>query len=68
MVWADARRARALPLGLAENARITRSISRGEALTYDNCAIDESKTIVQLRRLLDRADIRFDTAREDALS
>jgi predicted homoserine dehydrogenase-like protein len=67
IAWADARRARALPLGLAENARITRPIGRGEALTYDNCAIDESKTIVQLRRVLDQADICFETAREDAL-
>jgi predicted homoserine dehydrogenase-like protein len=65
MIWDDARRARALPLGLAENARVTRPISKGEALTYDNCAVDESKTIVKLRRILDRADARFETAHED---
>ncbi|SEC06421.1 Predicted homoserine dehydrogenase, contains C-terminal SAF domain [Rhizobiales bacterium GAS188] len=62
MIWANARRARALPIGLAENARVTQPVSRGEALTYDNCAVDETKTIVKLRRALDRADIRFETA------
>jgi predicted homoserine dehydrogenase-like protein len=62
MVWADARRARAVPLGLAEKARVTQPIGKGEALTYDNCAVDETKTIVKLRRSLDRTDARFEIA------
>ncbi|MBV9566591.1 MAG: homoserine dehydrogenase [Hyphomicrobiales bacterium] len=56
MIWADARRERALPLGLAEHARVVQPISKGQKLTYDNCAVDETKTIVRLRRVLDRAD------------
>jgi predicted homoserine dehydrogenase-like protein len=62
MTWPDARRARALPLGLAENARVLLPVSAGEALTYDNCALDQTKTIVQLRQALDRADARFESA------
>jgi predicted homoserine dehydrogenase-like protein len=59
--WADARRKRALPLGLAENARVVRPVRAGEALTYDNCAVDQSKTIVKLRQALDQSDARFDS-------
>ena len=62
MSWADARRDRALPLGLAEQARVLQPISVGQTLTYDNCAVDETKTIVRLRRALDRADASFESA------
>jgi predicted homoserine dehydrogenase-like protein len=62
MSWADARRDRALPLGLAEQARVLQPISAGQTLTYDNCAVDETKTIVRLRRALDRADASFESA------
>jgi len=61
-LWAAARRGRALPLGLAEGARVIQPVRKGEALTYDNCAVDEAKTIVKVRRALDRADTRFETA------
>ena len=32
---------------------------KGELLTHENCAVDESLTITKLRRDLDRADERF---------
>ena len=66
MTWPDARHARALPLGLAEHARVVQPIRTGQALTYDNCAVDETKTIVRLRTALDRADARFERADEAA--
>jgi predicted homoserine dehydrogenase-like protein len=62
MAWADARRKKALPLGLAENARVVRPVRTGEALTYDNCVVDRTKTIVKLRQALDQADARFGSA------
>ncbi|WP_448950081.1 NAD(P)H-dependent oxidoreductase [Labrys neptuniae] len=59
MRWADARRDRLLPLGLAERARVVKPIRKGELLSHDNCAVDDSLTIVRLRRQLDLADQRF---------
>jgi predicted homoserine dehydrogenase-like protein len=59
MTWPEATQARVLPIGLAERARVTRPIRKGELLSHDNCAVDESLTIVRLRRELDRADRRF---------
>jgi predicted homoserine dehydrogenase-like protein len=59
MTWEDARSARALPMGLAERARVTRPIKAGEKLTYDNCAPDESLAVTQIRRRLDEADAVF---------
>ena len=34
-------------------------VRAGEALTYDNCAVDRTKTIVKLRQALDQVDARF---------
>ena len=59
MTWEDARDESALPLGLAENARVTRPIKAGEKLTYANCEPDDSLVISQIRRRLDQADSRF---------
>jgi predicted homoserine dehydrogenase-like protein len=59
MSWQDARKARALPIGLAERSRVVRPIGKGELLTHENCAVDESLTLTKLRRDLDRADERF---------
>ena len=59
MTWLDAREARALPLGLAENARVTRPIKAGEHLTYGNCEPDDSFVVTQIRRRLDQADGEF---------
>lgn len=46
----DALRVNALPLGLAQGARVTSRIGKGDYLTYANCAPDERLRIVQLRR------------------
>ena len=59
MTWSGARDAGALPLGLAERARTLRPINKGEYLTYENCAPDESLIVTQIRRRLDQADARF---------
>ena len=59
MTWPDAQSAKALPLGLAERARVTRAIKAGEHLTADNCSADESMVITQVRRQLDEADQQF---------
>lgn len=59
MTWEGARDERALPLGLAENARVTRAVKAGEKLTYANCEPDDSLVISQIRRRLDQADSRF---------
>jgi predicted homoserine dehydrogenase-like protein len=39
-----------LPLGLAYNVRVVRDLPRGQALTYDDVALDESVLSVRLRR------------------
>ncbi|MFY8154520.1 MAG: NAD(P)H-dependent oxidoreductase, partial [Hyphomicrobiales bacterium] len=59
MTWAEARKGRAVPIGLVERAKVVRPIKAGEALTYDNIAIDETMTISVMRRALDLADARF---------
>jgi predicted homoserine dehydrogenase-like protein len=59
MIWEDARNEGALPLGLAEKARVTRPIPKGEKLTYANCVPEESFIVTRLRRELDAADARF---------
>ncbi|GGE14106.1 homoserine dehydrogenase [Aureimonas endophytica] len=59
MTWEDGRAAQALPLGLAEKAKVTRPIAKGEKLTYANCVPEESFLVTRLRRELDAADARF---------
>ena len=49
----DAIAQNALPLGLAQGAKVTRAIAAGEYLTYANCAPDERQQIVQVRRAQD---------------
>jgi predicted homoserine dehydrogenase-like protein len=46
----DALRINALPLGLAQGARVTSRIAKGDYLTYANCTPDAQLRIVQLRR------------------
>ncbi|MBC8130194.1 MAG: homoserine dehydrogenase [Rhizobiaceae bacterium] len=58
MTWADARAERALPLGLAEKATITRLVKAGERLSHDNCLPDQSLLVTRIRRDLDAADER----------
>lgn len=51
---ADALARRALPLGLAQGARVTRPIPKGALLTLDAVTPDETLKIVQVRRAQDR--------------
>jgi predicted homoserine dehydrogenase-like protein len=64
MSWAEARKANALPVGLAEKAKVVKPIKAGTYLTYENCVPDDGLTITRLRRRLDQADARFLEAAE----
>lgn len=59
MTWEDARAKGALPIGLAERAKVVKPLKAGDILTYDNCVPDDSMVITQIRRRLDQADGRF---------
>lgn len=59
MRWEEARQDRAVPLGLAEGARVTRLVRAGEKLTADNCAPDDTLPIIRLRQQLDATDDRL---------
>ena len=59
MTWEDAREQGALPLGLAEKARVTQPVKKGEKLTYANCTPDDTLVVTQIRRRLDQADACF---------
>jgi predicted homoserine dehydrogenase-like protein len=61
MTWEDARRRNALPIGLAERAKVVKPVKAGEFLTYDNCVPDDSMVVTQIRRRLDQSDGRFVT-------
>jgi len=56
MTWTDARDAGALPLGLAEKARMTKPVKAGERIGYDNATPDDSLVVTQIRRRLDQSD------------
>jgi predicted homoserine dehydrogenase-like protein len=49
----DALAHNALPLGLAQGAKVTRRIGKDDYLTYANCAPDERLRIVEVRRAQD---------------
>lgn len=55
MTAADAKKARAVPLGLAEGAKVLQPVKKGALLNYDNCAPDESFVITRLRHQMDGA-------------
>jgi len=61
MTWEDARRRGALPLGLAERAKVVKPVKAGDFLSYDNCVPDDSMVVTQIRRRLDQSDGRFVT-------
>ncbi|RWP75246.1 homoserine dehydrogenase [Mesorhizobium sp.] len=61
MTWEDARSRGALPLGLAERAKVVKPVKTGDFLTYENCVPDDSMVITQIRRRLDQSDGRFVT-------
>jgi predicted homoserine dehydrogenase-like protein len=62
MTAAGARRAHAIPLGLAEGAKIVKAVKKGEYLTYENCVPEASFIVTQIRQRLDQADARFQAA------
>jgi predicted homoserine dehydrogenase-like protein len=49
-----AREERLLPLGLAEGATLLRDIAIGQPIGYADVQLDETQTVVQLRRLQDQ--------------
>ncbi|MEW5959341.1 MAG: hypothetical protein AB1801_16545 [Chloroflexota bacterium] len=49
-----AHRENLLPLGLAAGSRLVRDMPQGSILTYDDVELDDSLTIVHLRRLQDQ--------------
>jgi predicted homoserine dehydrogenase-like protein len=59
MTHAEARNANAIPLGLAQGAKVLKPVKKGEHITYENCAPDESLIVTQIRRRLDQTDTRF---------
>lgn len=61
MTHAEARSANAIPLGLAENARIIKPVKAGGVLTYDNCVPDAALIVTQIRQRLDQNDARYHT-------
>jgi predicted homoserine dehydrogenase-like protein len=61
MTWEGARAKGALPLGLAERAKVVKPVKAGDFLTYENCVPDDSMVITQIRRRLDQSDGRFVT-------
>jgi predicted homoserine dehydrogenase-like protein len=56
VTWEDLRRRRAVPLGLAEGARVTRPVRAGDMLTYDDCAPDDGLLVTRMRWKLDALD------------
>jgi predicted homoserine dehydrogenase-like protein len=46
----------ALPVGLAPGARLTRPVPAGRVLNWDDVQLDESSTVVKLRRQQDKND------------
>ncbi|MBK1870513.1 NAD(P)H-dependent oxidoreductase [Aestuariivirga sp. YIM B02566] len=53
MTYEGAAEAKAVPCGLLEQGKVTRPIRKGELLTADNVALDQSSRIVGLRRRQD---------------
>ncbi len=51
---------RSVPLGVLARATLTRNVAMGQVLTYDDVSLDETSTIVALRRLQDSMDTSSD--------
>lgn len=56
MTSEDASAIRALPVGLAEKAKVVKPVPKGEPLTRDNCVADGSLVITRIRDKLDLED------------
>ncbi|MGX5799698.1 NAD(P)H-dependent oxidoreductase [Bradyrhizobium sp. Arg314] len=54
MTVADARASGALPVGLLEGGKVLKPVRKGELLTTDNAAPDQSTRLYALRKLQDR--------------
>ncbi len=48
-----------LTIGLAERSKVLQPIEAGELLTHENCALDETLAISEIRRRLDETHARF---------
>jgi predicted homoserine dehydrogenase-like protein len=59
MIWAEARGAKAIPIGVLEKAKITRPIKAGQRISYDSCTPDGSMVVTQIRQRLDQSDAQF---------
>ena len=55
----DAKRDNLVPIGLMQNAIVTKEIKTGDLITYDHVQLDESSLIVQLRRLQDNLGLTY---------
>ncbi|MGO4839117.1 SAF domain-containing protein, partial [Rhizobiaceae sp. 2RAB30] len=53
MTVADARRHRAVPVGLLEGGKVLKPVRKGELLTSDNAAPDPTTNLFRLRRKQD---------------
>ena len=62
MTWQDARRRGAIPIGLAERAKVLKPVKAGEFISYDNCVPDDGMVITQIRRRLDQSDGQYVTS------
>lgn len=49
-----ARQLNALPVGLAPGAKVVRPVTAGQVVTWDDVSLDESSTVVKLRRQQDQ--------------
>jgi predicted homoserine dehydrogenase-like protein len=52
----EAKRLNALPVGLAPQAVVVKSVKAGEIITYDDVMLDEGQTVVKLRREQDKME------------
>ena len=55
----EAQALHALPIGLAPGAVVARSVSAGSVITWDDVHLDESQTLVKLRRMQDQTDTQW---------
>ena len=53
MTYEGAAAAQAIPCGLLENGKVTKSIRKGELITYGNTTVDQDSRIVALRKRQD---------------
>ena len=55
----DAKRDNLVPIGLMQNAIVTKEIKVGDLITYDHVKLNETSLIVQLRRLQDSLGLTY---------